>query len=204
MAYRLLNFPLLRYGSVVALYSIDSLKTGTTPHRLFYSYERITCFDYSSATSCVVCGTAAGSLLLFDLRRVQTTADSKKNQYAKVAGFSGKGSSAKKSFSEQISEISQQQIDTLTVDGAAISFVEEPPAYSSDVFALTGTSNNLNLSGTATSEISMSIGGSEDENMLPPFLGEIADVAVMASSTQVVALDIQGLITSWRILQTDS
>ena len=52
------------FSSVLCVYSLDSSRK---PKRVFHSFERVTSVDATSR--CLVCGTAAGSVLLFDLAK---------------------------------------------------------------------------------------------------------------------------------------
>lgn len=216
--YSYLSLNLLRYGSLIALYTADAVRSlpissQSRPDRIFYSYERITCLDYSSTMQAIVCGTACGSLLLFDLRRLQNP--SKAPGGLSFSGWSGKGKNSrdKKSFSEQMDHVPpavSKSDGILSVSGSPLPYAEEGPAYSTDVLVLRssdlgGTQEIPCLAGSGRSQVSGVSGGDvENEVFLPPFLSEIASVSVAASGGEVAVLDVQGVVSSWRILMTDA
>ncbi|CAD7945418.1 unnamed protein product [Amoebophrya sp. A120] len=162
------------FQSVVAVYPTSGgvPSKDAKPTRVFFSFERITCFDYCSSSTIVVAGTAAGSLLLFDMKTVP-----KRN----VVG-TRIAANVEQQAGVQLATSSMKQ---LTVNGGEqISVEPENPSFSSDIFALQ-LFDDLDIMDT------------EDETARP-FLAEIASITV--TNDLVFCLDIDGAVTTWRIL----
>ncbi|CAD7975083.1 unnamed protein product [Amoebophrya sp. A25] len=192
------------YSSCVVVYAADALAGGSggkfnenigvsssggpvRAHRVFYSFEKITCMSYFSACSVIVCGTAAGSLLLFDMRKV---------------------------VSATSSSTSSQLAGTFLKSSPGV--IEEPPTYSTDIFALHsmgdldggfGGSHDVDMLGTTTASTTTAMQDHDDATLVsatalqPPFLGEIVSVAT--SKELLFVLDVAGSISSWRLLDQD-
>ena len=163
-----MNTQISTYNSVLAIYPLDSLgesssePSGTrkkrTPTRLFYSFETISSFDVLEESNIIVAGTAAGSLLLYDLRQVpvattaaanvsvfskngkekeRTTSKGRKSADAEeaeenIAKWTARGSRSKENLEKPEKTDSKGEI----ADLGGLKVVEEPPAFSTDAFSL--------------------------------------------------------------------